>query len=220
MVAELFVYWLYLVVTAYVVLLIVVAVRRIRLGKQTSERGTAMVRAEGTTVEARHGADPGTLSGLFVIAASLLGTTVSLGIGLGAIDTLTGLPPGALFSGPGIFMMVFIGLALVALCWSAWLGIGRWGVLVDGSARTVLTWWGLFVPLCRTLRRLDEFSAVAIRTGKPKPFSRARTFTIRLEGLCRPVLIDGTTCTTPEQARELAQRIAAVSGLKVTDQSN
>jgi hypothetical protein len=216
-ITELFVYWLYLILAVYFTLLLVMVVQRARRGTQAAG-ATSAVQVHERTIEARHGADPRTLVGLFVIAAALLGMTVSLGVGLGAIHTLTGLPGGVL-SGGGLFMLVSALVALASLCWSVWLGFGRWGVKIDGDARTVVSWWGFLVPMKSRQYRLETFNAVVVRSGPKKLLTRGPTYTIGLEGTPRPVLVDRATCETRERAQELARRLAKITGLTVQDLS-
>ena len=192
---------------AYLALLVVVAARRVVRGKAATE-DTVVCIADGVA-EIRQGADPGTLVGLFLIAASFLWTTVGVAVGGGALNMLLELPGGVL-STIGIFYLALIAFAAFIILWSIWLGFGSWGVRIDGPARCVTTWWGLMRPWRRRVRPLSDFDAVAVRLGPRRGF-RARSYTVGLEGgeahSSRSRLM-----AEPRTALELAKQVAAVQG--------
>jgi hypothetical protein len=205
--------WLYLILVVYLVLLVVVAVRRVVRGKAATE--SAIVSIRDGHAEIRQGADPATLVGLFLIAASFLWISVGVAVGAAAISMLQTLPMG-FASTPGLFYIGLAAFAVFLILWSTWLGFGVWGVAIDRDAKTVTTWWGLMRPWRRRVRPLGDFSSVAVRLG-PRRGIRARSFTVGLEGNHKPVLLDRGTWQNREQAMDLGKQVADVTGLTLKD---
>lgn len=208
-------YWLYFIFAAYLALLVGVAVRRVRRGKAATE--TAAVRVVDGIAEIRQGADPSTLVGLFLIAASFLWTTIGVAVGGSAVSMLLELPGGS-FSTMGIFYVALLAFAGFIIVWSIWLGFGSWGVVIDARARTVTTWWGLMRPWWRRVRPLSDFDAVAVRLG-PRRGVRARSHIVTLEGRGKAILLDRGSWQSHEQALELANQVAGASGLAMKDEA-
>jgi hypothetical protein len=205
--------WLYLILVVYLVLLVVVAVRRVLRGKAATE--SAVVSIRDGRAEIRQGADPNTLVGIFLMAASFLWTTVGVAVGAAAISMLQTLPSG-ITSVPGMFYLGLTVFAVFMVLWSVWLGFGIWGVEIDRQAQTVSTWWGLMRPWRRRVRSLGDFNAIAIRLG-PRRGIRARSFTVGLEGNHKPILLDRGAWQSREQALDLGKQVAEVSGLTLKD---
>lgn len=206
-------WWLYLILVVYLVLLVVVAVRRVVRGKAATE--SAVVSIRDGRAEIRQGADPATLVGLFLIAASFLWTSIGVAVFAAAISMLQTLPMGVA-SAPGVFYVGLAAFAAFMILWSIWLGFGTWGVEIDREAKTVTTWWGLVRPWRRRVRSLGDFSSVAVRLG-PRRGIRARSFTVGLEGNHKPVLLDRGAWQSRDQAMELGKQVAEVSGLTLKD---
>ena len=206
-------YWLYFILAAYLTLLVVVAVRRVIRGKAATE--SAMLRIADGIAEIRQGADPGTLVGLFLIAASFLWTTIGVAVGVGAINMVFDLPDG-MASALGIFYLALAAFAAFIVIWAIWLGFGCWGVVVDSRAQMVTTWWGLMRPWRRHARALAEFTTVAVRLGKRRGI-RARSFVVSIEGKGKPIVLDRGSWQSRDQALDLGKQIAAAAGLELRD---
>lgn len=208
-----FAYWLYFILVAYLTLLVVVAVRRVLRGKAATE--SAVVRIADGVAEIRQGADPATLVGLFLIAASFLWTTIGVAVGVAAIQMLLDLPEG-LASGMAAFYLALAAFAGFIVLWSIWLGFGCWGVRIDSRGQLVTTWWGLMRPWRQRIRALGEFHSVAIRVGKRRGV-RARSFIVVMEGKGKSIVLDRGAWQSRDQALDLGKQIAAASGLELRD---
>jgi hypothetical protein len=206
-------YWLYFILAAYLTLLVVVAVRRVVRGKAATE--SAVLRIADGVAEIRQGADPATLVGLFLIAASFLWTTIGVAVGVAAISLVFDLQ-GGVTSVLGILYLALAAFAFFIVIWAIWLGFGCWGVVVDSHTQTVTTWWGLMRPWRRHVRALADYTTVAVRPGKRRGI-RARTFVVSIEGKGKPIVLDRGSWQSRDQALELAKQIATASGLEVRD---
>ncbi len=109
--------------------------------------------------------------------------------------------------------------ALVAMLGLIFVG-GRSGKIFDPRRQSLISWSGFLVPMRRKHQRLDGYSWVVlvkeVRKGKN---SSTTLFSVRLEGDHAPVLqVD--TCTDSLEARRLAEAVAKVMRLPLTDSTS
>lgn len=106
---------------------------------------------------------------------------------------------------------IILGLILVG---------GRSGKIVDGRHRSLKTWSGWLVSMRQKHQQLEGYSWVVLakETSSGKKSSTTR-FPVRLEGDRGPVIqID--MCTDPLEARRIAEAVAKVLRLPLTDSSS
>ena len=115
-------------------------------------------------------------------------------------------------------------IAMAAGAFGAMLGLilvgGRSGKIFDPRRQSLTSWSGFLVPMRRKHHRLDGYSWVVlvkeIRSGKS---SSTTLFPVRLEGDHAPALqVD--TCTDSLEARRLAEAVAKVMRLPLTDSTS
>lgn len=203
---SLFAAWAWLVLGTYVIVLVLYSWR----GASSSRRDILQVSDHLATVV--QGARWQTLSGLLLISSSVMWGTVGAVVAYGAWGMLQDLQT-TIWSPMGTALLCELILALLFVARCVWIGFGRWGVTMDGSARTVSTWWGIIAPFTRKSFSINDFSAVSVR----KVGRRGRRFQVRLEHPQRPILVDRSVCRDPEDARQLAAEMAAVAKLEVQD---
>lgn len=94
---------------------------------------------------------------------------------------------------------------------------GRAGKLIDRTAGTITTWWGLLVPMRSKTRPLDEFHEVTMRREVRRSNKNTRVvYPVRLRAR------QGADLTLEElqnekQARRTAERVAKFLGLPLAD---
>lgn len=167
-----------------------------------------------------HTGDPGILS----LRSDVIGCVVLAGLlfiaggGITAALALDMIPIGVSFE-PDVKNIVLAAGALAVM-----LGLifvcGRSGKIFDPRRQSLITWSGFLVPMRRKHQRLDGYSWVIldkeVRRGKN---SSTTLFPIRLEGDRGPALpVD--TCTDALEARRLAEAIAKVMRLPLTDSTS
>ncbi len=167
-----------------------------------------------------HTGDPGILSlrsdvvGCVVVAGLLFtaGGVLTIAFAMGQIPVEASLEPDLKIAAQVVG-------ALVALLGLAFMG-GRNGKVFDGRRRTLVSWWGFLVPMRSKEVRLAAYSMVVLSKEIRRSKNSSTTlYPIRLEGDATEVLgID--QCLDYLQARRLAEAIAKVVRLPLTDSSS
>jgi cytoskeletal protein CcmA (bactofilin family) len=164
-----------------------------------------------------HTGDPGILS----LRSEVVGCVVFVGLlfiaggGFTVALALDRLPIEVSFN-PELKNIALAVGALVAMLGLIFVG-GRSGKIFDPRRQSLISWSGFLVPMRRKHQRIDGYSWVVlvkeVRKGKN---SSTTLFPVRLEGDRGPALhID--TCTDSLEARRLAEAVAKVLRLPLTD---
>jgi len=109
------------------------------------------------------------------------------------------LPLGPLFAGVGFVLM-----------------LSRSGFIIDRNIRTLVHWWGLLIPMKKTVYNLDSFATVRIefRAGdKNSPDA----FPISLVGACSQASLPIVDLTDYEMAAKTADELASFVGKPFED---
>ncbi len=167
-----------------------------------------------------HTGDPGILS----LRSDVIGCLVFVGLlfiaggGLTIALVLEMLPIDAFFE-PDLKNVALAAGGLSVILGLVFIG-GRSGKIFDSRRQSLISWSGLFVPMRRKHQRLDGYSWVVLvkETRKGKK-SSTTFFPVRLEGERGPALqID--TCSDALEARRLAEAVAKVIRLPLTDSTS
>jgi hypothetical protein len=109
------------------------------------------------------------------------------------------LPLGPLFAGVGFVLM-----------------LSRSGFIIDRNIRTLVHWWGLLIPMKKTVYSLDSFATVRIefRAGdKNSPDA----FPISLVGAASQTSVPIVDLTDYEMALKAAEELASFTGKSLED---
>ncbi|RLE20495.1 MAG: hypothetical protein DRJ65_18120, partial [Acidobacteria bacterium] len=167
-----------------------------------------------------HTGDPGILSlrsdvvGCVVLAGLLL----IVGGGLTLAFALDMIPIDASFN-PDLENIVLAAGALGVMLGLIFVG-GRSGKIFDSRRQSLISWSGLFVPMRHKEHRLEGYSTVVlVKEIHRSKNSSTPLFPVRLESSAAEALkID--TCTDYLKARRLAEVVAKVMRLPLTDSTS
>ncbi len=106
--------------------------------------------------------------------------------------------------------------ALVAVLGLIFIG-GRNGKIFDRRRQSLVSWWGIFVPMRHKEQSLEGYSTVVLVKEVHRGKNSSTTFfPVRLESsTAEPLKVD--TCTDYLKARRLAEAVARVLHLALTD---
>lgn len=194
---------------AYMTMLLAMVGQRLVRG---AGRDKPQVSVANAVLAINQGAGLSSLVGWFMIVAALFWSSLAvaaLGIALEKFARAESEGSGSLLCG-----VAFLCVTLVVS--STWLGLGRWGVVIDSKRNAVLCWWGLAVPIWTRAYGFTDFTSLRIVPKQTQGWFRLRRSTaIHLEGrdrvLCLCVLDDS------RRAHALARRVATLTQLPLQD---
>jgi hypothetical protein len=109
------------------------------------------------------------------------------------------LPLGPLFAGVGLTLM-----------------LSRSGFIIDRKIRSVIQWWGLLIPMKKTVYNLDSFAKVRIEF-RPRDRHSSDTFPISLVDAGSQTSVPIVDLTDYEMALEAAHELARFTGKILED---
>ena len=109
------------------------------------------------------------------------------------------LPLGPLFAGVGFILM-----------------LSRSGFIIDRKIRSVIQWWGLLIPMKKTVYNLDSFAMVRIEF-RPGDRHSSDTFPISLVDAGFQASVPIVDLTDYEMALEAAHELARFTGKSLED---
>ena len=137
----------------------------------------------------------------------LAGVAIIVAAATGGMKTEDGAPMPLLFG--ILFGSVFASVG-------AGLMLGRAGVTIDRTSKTMTTWWGLLVPFRSTERPLGEVTTVALsREVRGSGKSSRTVYPVKLVGPEKPVEIDAEQ--DYQSARRRAEKVAKFLDLGLED---
>jgi hypothetical protein len=167
-----------------------------------------------------HTGDPGILE----LRSDVVGCVVVAGLlfivgGGAAIAFALGRIPIEAYLNPELKNIALAVGALFAMLGLVFAG-GRHGKTFDRRRQSLVSWWGIFVPMRHKEQRLESYSTVVLVKEIHRSKNSSTTlFPVRLESSAAEALkID--TCTDYLKARRLAEALAKVMRLPLTDSTS
>ena len=167
-----------------------------------------------------HTGDPGILS----LRSDVVGCVVFAGLlfvagGGTAIAFALGRIPVEAYFDPELKNIALVAGALVALLGLVFIG-GRSGKIFDSRRKILTSWSGIFVPMRHKEQRLEGYSTVVLVKEIHRSKNSSTTlFPVRLESSAAEAL-KTDTCTDYLKARRLAEALAKVMRLPLTDSTS